>query len=172
MDANKCILNYFSIDKIINYLNTQKKDKDENAQLTYGSFIEEKNVVKNFAYGTKELMRAKQLVRVDLHGTYQLIEPYEFAIVHPFNPSGIRGTIMIEKGIHLDGSSDGESYETMRMILKEPLELVNGVIIPKSSIKIYVEEGSVQERRDHLKRWVGWKHTNLEELLPTSIFLK
>ncbi len=172
MNAAEPQLTYLSIDKIVNYLNTPKKDKNENAQLTCGLFIEERNTIKNFVYGAKEFMREKQWVRVDLHGTYQLMKPYEFAIAHPFNPSGVRGTIMIEKGVHLDGGCDGESYETMRMILKEPIEFANGLIIPKSSVKIYVAEGTVQERRDHLKKMIGWKRTNLEDVVPTNMFLK
>ena len=84
------------------------------------------------------------------------------------------GYIFVEKGLTDTRTEDPGTYETMRMVLRRPLTLSNGVV-PASSVKISVDVPyfSIPQigRRDHKKRPVGWRRTDLSDVLPTEWFV-
>jgi len=89
-----------------------------------------------------------------------------------FNNNRKAGYLFFEKG-KISDESDNIAYEQIKLCLY-PLELKDGKRIPKSTIKIYIEEtySVLVERRDHVKKYhLFWKKTDLSSVFPISYFL-
>ncbi len=90
------------------------------------------------------------------------------------------GYIFVETGsLEWDEMHDGYGYETLRLRIKRPLDLKNGLVVPNCSVKIYGEEGKewgeqpAPLRRDHVRKYgLIWQRTDLEKVLPSQWFYR
>lgn len=81
------------------------------------------------------------------------------------------GYLFFEKG-KVSDESDNFVYEQIKLCLF-PVKLKQGGKMPKSTIKIYVEDvyDVLVERRDHAKKYLFWKKTDLSSIFPVDCFL-
>jgi len=69
-------------------------------------------------------------------------------------------------------------YEFIKIRILQPIPLSSKLIIPESTVKIYVAAPEwtkpAVERRDHVRKLWGliWKRTDLRDILPDSLFLR
>ncbi len=86
------------------------------------------------------------------------------------------GYFLFESGLLDEYSSFSGTYETLMLRIKRPVQLKSGIVIPKSSVKIYyeLEEGIDTEpvRKDHVYHGLISIGSDMEHLLPTAWFLK
>jgi hypothetical protein len=92
---------------------------------------------------------------------------------HVINNGKKVGYLFFEQGIVPD-DSDTIAYEKVKLKLL-PIRLKDGREVPKSTIKIYVEDmyNVTVERKDHTR--IGhlfWKQTDLSSILPNNYFLQ
>lgn len=87
------------------------------------------------------------------------------------------GSIFVETGEVDPETHEPGTFEFLRLILKDSLELKNGRIVPAGRIEIYREMseayGEVTEsRRDKRKHWWGSSVVDLSQVVPTSWFYR
>ncbi|MBI2139215.1 hypothetical protein HYU13_06505 [Candidatus Woesearchaeota archaeon] len=85
------------------------------------------------------------------------------------------GEISIEAGYSLENSDGGARYEEILLRLKQPLELIGGLIIPDCKIKLFRQKedlGPVLEwRKDRVRRFgLFWSAADLSKVLPSEWF--
>lgn len=85
------------------------------------------------------------------------------------------GEISIEAGYSFENSDSGAWYEGIRLRLKQPLGLKDGLIIPDCKIKLFRQKedlGPVLEwRKDRVKRLgLFWSKADLSKVLPSEWF--
>lgn len=143
-------LNLFDLTKLVNSLNEHIDNSDFNL---IDEIVKEskRNPFINKIDGTER----------EIIGKYRVV-----------NHGKKAGDLFFEKG-RVSDENDNIAYEQIKLCLY-PLELKNGKRIPKSTIKIYVEEiySVLVERRDHIKKHcLFWKKTDLSSVFPISYFL-
>jgi hypothetical protein len=86
------------------------------------------------------------------------------------------GYIFVETGYAIASENGGRRYETLKLRTKRPIELKEGITIPKCNVKILREAEecttTYQERRDHEKFGPFWISSRLRDVLPSDWFYR
>ena len=156
-------LSFFSIEKLLEKLNSEIEDSDEEIEL---GMLEE---------GVKNSNGANRIV--EQKGRFPLTQKKYDEILGElrFDKNINLGYIEFEKGEIID-DGDGRYYEKIKLRLKRNLELKDCCELRKCSVKLYKECESFVEnyltRKDHLQ-FIGimWK-SDLTNDLPSEWFEK
>ncbi len=167
-------LSAFDLESLIGKLN-ETLDSDE-TPLTMGEFRSTSNRFGNRLNPLKKWADMFYDMKVTSEGEIPIYQKPDIAMLHPFNQEGRIGHFAIETGEIGSSSCYAGIYETVNMVLKRPLNLTNGEIIPRCNIMVHyeVDEGfnSRSERSDrHLIGTDRFKELNLYDVLPTEWFM-
>ncbi len=160
-------LELFNLEGLILALNSRLADEQGTLNLGY---FEERTPKKNpflYGHGAREL---------ESRGKYPITEETDEAFCGLCGIDGERdvGYVFIETGYVTEDISEDFRYETLRLRIKSPLQLENGLLIPNCSVKIYRDNAAFdasQDRRDHVRAGLRWKRTDLSKVLPTEWLL-
>lgn len=171
LDMKEPTLSFIDLEGLVTKLNSAIARSEGSIEL--GEFKHKEPKRNPFLYG----IRGKELETL---GKYPLIQTVEGRGLFGFwgLDSEINlGYIFLEAGYTGVKDHNHGRYETIRLRIKQPLELKNGDIIPNCSVKLIVEAEDVwgevdKKRKDHIKCGkLVYLRDDLTNVLPTEWFL-